>query len=252
MSISLIISTYNWPTALKRVLESLRNQTVQPDQILVADDGSTEDTRELVQQFPEVQHVWHPDQGFRLAEIRNLALKQATGDWVVFLDGDCLCPPRFVEQQLRLAQSDKILAGNRRLLDRVQSQKILESGYDHGRFVDAHGAKKLDVWPGSFYRDLSPKRWQKVRGCNIGIARDKALAIGGFDEAYQGWGKEDSDFAARAINHGVSVRLGQHAVTVLHLYHAEADRSGLNQNQARLDAVLNSDRYLPERSMLVS
>ena len=230
MKVSVIVSTYNWPEALSAVLTSLASQTEKPHQVIVADDGSSSETEKVLAQYPHSLHVWHEDEGFRLAEIRNKALAKATGDWIVFLDGDCICPPHFIKQQKRLADSSKILAGNRRLLTPAKSEPWLAGQQDFKGFCASEGRQKLKPWPGLFYRDWSPKNWRKVRGCNIGIARDAALQLGGFDEAYRGWGKEDSDFAVRAINLGLQVRLGQHAVTVLHLYHPEASRDSLGPN----------------------
>lgn len=250
MKVSVIISTYNWPAALTAVLRSLESQTVAPYEVIVADDGSGPDTKEALAQFPTAIHVWHEDDGFRLAEIRNKALMRATGDWVVFLDGDCICPPYFVAQQMRLADSSRVVAGNRRLLDPKQSTPWLNGSQSFEQFIKTDGFQKLKPWPGLFYRDLSPKKWQKVRGCNIGIGREAALKLCGFDESYQGWGKEDSDFAVRAVNMGLKIRLGQHAVTVLHLYHREADRGNLASNQSRLDEVLASDRFTPVSSQI--
>jgi len=250
MRVSVIVSTYNWPEALGAVLRSLVDQSIAPYEVIVADDGSGSETKSVVNAFDGVRHVWHSDDGFRLAEIRNKALIEASGDWVVFLDGDCVCPPWFIEQQIRLADESKMLAGNRRLLTPSESESFLKHQRTVNEFVRESGAKKLGVWPGVFYRDWMPKKWQKVRGCNIGVFRSAALAIGGFDESYQGWGKEDSDFAARAINAGLNIRLGQHAVSVLHLYHPEADRSALENNEARLADVLATNRTKPVRSLL--
>lgn len=247
----MIVSTYNWPSALKCVLDSLHRQSVAPFEIIVADDGSSSETGALVAGYEGVKHVWHKDEGFRLAQIRNRALLSAAGDWIVFLDGDCICPPHFVAQHQRLACAESIVAGNRRLLSPTESEFWLSGLTTYDQFVALSRADKLSVWPGLFYRDWMPRRWQKVRGCNIGIGRTQAMEIAGFDESYQGWGKEDSDFAIRAINSGLKVRLGQNAVTVLHIHHAEADRSGLDNNQARLASVIQSNRVMPQQSMLL-
>ena len=248
MKVSVIVSTYNWPSALAAVLKSLSDQTVQPYEVIVADDGSTDETAQVIASFG-FKHIWHEDHGFRLAEIRNKALAAARGEWVVFLDGDCVCPPKFVERQIKLSGESILLAGNRRLLSEAESEHW-HLGGDFQGFIGKFGRMKLGYWPFQFGRNFSQKRWQKLRGCNIGISREDAIAIRGFDESYKGWGREDSDFAVRAINYGLRLRLGQMAVTVLHLYHTEADRSDFNENDLRLNAAINQQSMLPQLSCI--
>ena len=92
MKVSVIVTTYNWPEALIAVLASLFEQRDECDEVIVGDDGSTEETAQLLNswamKWPAVKHAWQPDQGFRAGRVRNLAAKQATGDLLVFLDWD--------------------------------------------------------------------------------------------------------------------------------------------------------------------
>ena len=248
MKVTVIVSTYNWPSALAAVLRSLSKQTVQPYEVIVADDGSTDETAKVIASFG-YRHVWHEDRGFRLAEIRNKALAAARGDWIVFLDGDCIRPPEFIERQIKLSGEPVLLAGNRRLLSKIESEHW-HAGGNFSEFINRFGRKKLGYWPFQFGRNFNQRQWQKLRGCNIGITRQNAIAIRGFDEAYKGWGREDSDFAVRAINNGASLRLGQLAVTVLHLHHAEADRAGFNENDLRLAKAISDRSIFPQRSCI--
>ena len=94
-SVALIIATYNWPKALEQTLRSVVHQTILPNEVLIADDGSDERTANLIQKFKEahptlnIVHVWHEDNGFRLAAIRNKAIRMAQSDYIIQIDGDC-------------------------------------------------------------------------------------------------------------------------------------------------------------------
>jgi len=254
MTVSVIVTTYNWPSALELVLQSLHQQNIRPDQVLIADDGSGVDTANLVQswhaKWPAVHHVWQPDDGFRAGEARNRAIAAATGDWLVMIDGDCICPPDFIEHHLQLAASEVLVAGNRLLLNPQQTKKALESSNVDVALAQVVSHRKLRRLALGFLRDLFPKRWQAVRTCNLGVARATSLSIMGFDETYQGWGKEDSDFAARCIHAGARIRLGQFACTVIHLHHDEESRDRLSRNQGKLDRVLQLRAIEPEKSLL--
>ncbi len=113
--VSLLISTYNWERALDLVLIALRAQTVMPDEVLIADDGSTEATRAIVEhhraQLPiPLVHVWQEDDGFRKGEIINKAIAQATGDYVISIDGDMIMERHFIADPERLSAHDNGLA----------------------------------------------------------------------------------------------------------------------------------------------
>ncbi|MFM7720217.1 MAG: glycosyltransferase, partial [Sediminibacterium sp.] len=95
-SVALIIATYNWPQALQQTLRSVAHQTILPNEVLIADDGSDERTANLIQQFKEAHptiniiHVWHEDNGFRLAAIRNKSISMAQSEYIIQIDGDII------------------------------------------------------------------------------------------------------------------------------------------------------------------
>ncbi|MGB2815739.1 MAG: glycosyltransferase, partial [Burkholderiaceae bacterium] len=95
MQVSVIVSTYNRPDALRAVLAGLAEQGDRGFEVLVADDGSGDETRATVAECAAVsavpvRHIWHEDKGFRLSAIRNLAAAHAEGEYLVFIDGDCV------------------------------------------------------------------------------------------------------------------------------------------------------------------
>lgn len=115
--ISLIATTYNWPDALRLCIESIGRQTLVPFEVIIADDGSTDDTRTLIERmrkdFPcPIVHAWQEDLGFRAAEVRNNALRLCKGDYVVFIDGDIIMHPHFVEDHAKMAQPGYYVIGS--------------------------------------------------------------------------------------------------------------------------------------------
>src|SRR5215472_18060829 len=128
--ISVIVATYNREDALAAVLRSLSRQTDRDFELLVADDGSGTATARVVTEWSArmpvpLRHVWHPDRGFRLAEIRNRAIRVATGSYCIFLDGDCLARPGFVAAHRALAVRGWFVTGNRVLLSPTFTRSLL-------------------------------------------------------------------------------------------------------------------------------
>lgn len=266
--ITVIVSTYNRTDALNAVLAGLAGQQgMVPHQweVIVADDGSGPPTREVVDQwrkhFPcTLRHIWHEDTGFRLAAIRNRSAAAAQGNWLVFMDGDCIPFPDFVHQHARLAEQGWFTAGNRVLLSESFTRRILKSPDpsaptrwsallwllaklrgDVNRFLPW---LRLDL---GTMRKKRSRQWQVLKGCNIGVSKADYLAVNGFDEAYSGWGREDSDFAIRMLRNGCLLKDGRFAVPVLHLWHRENDRSNLPENERRLADILSSKRVRAEK-----
>ena len=256
MQTSLIVSTYNWPSALEACLASLQHQTTNEFEIIVADDGSSDETGRLVEHYqsliPNLIHSWQDDDGYRLSRSRNLAFTKSSGNELIFLDGDCICPPHFIANHQKLSDKGWITAGNRKLLSADQTASWLKTPSEFtNHFQQNNNSLKLKSIPLGLLRGIQKNNYLKVRGCNIGIQRDDFEKLGGFDESYQGWGKEDTDFALRGINAGFNIRLGQFSTTVLHLHHNEASRDDLEENLKRLEYLKESKRIKPLKSLLI-
>ena len=132
--ISVIVSTYNRADALDAVLRALSRQSDRHFEIVVADDGSGAATQRVVRDRSAgavaVKHVWHEDRGFRLAEIRNLGIRASAGRYVVFLDGDCIARHDFVAAHRRLAEPGWFVTGNRILMSRGLTERVLQNGLE--------------------------------------------------------------------------------------------------------------------------
>ena len=133
MKISLIVSTYNWPEALHLCLKSIMIQTRMPDEVIIADDGSKDETKTLIEHMQEnfpckLKHAWIPDEGFRLASSRNNAIRtHCTGDYIIFIDQDIILDKKFVEDHERLATKGCFVIGGRTKLSAILSKRLLAS-----------------------------------------------------------------------------------------------------------------------------
>lgn len=261
MKISVIVTTYNRPRALEIVLHSLFQQQRLPDEILVADDGSTPATEALLTALQArspcpLRHVWQADDGFRAAGIRNQAVAQATGDYLIFLDGDSVVLANFVAQHERLAEKGWLVAGNRLLLS-----EVLTADWEAGRCNPLHFSAL--AWLGqrlagkvnrllplircpttASWRKKKPAAWAGAKTCNLAVWRQDFVAVNGFDELFHGWGHEDADLAIRLIHQGVSRKEGRFAVPILHLWHRESPRDFESANLQRLQSRLADKTFI--------
>lgn len=263
--ISVIVSTYNRPDALDAVLRSLKRQGDNHFEVLVADDGSRPDSEAVVKRWQgrigrRVVHVWHPDDGFRLAEIRNRAILAAEGAYCVFLDGDCLARGDFIAAHRALAEPGWFVTGNRVLLSRELTRRVLDEDLTAECWTMAqwlalrrhHGINRLApliALPLGPLRKAQARAWRGARGANIAMWRSDLVAVDGFDGGFAGWGREDSDLFVRLIRAGVRRKDGRYATGVLHLWHPDADRTRLSENEQRLDDVLASDRTVARKGL---
>jgi glycosyltransferase involved in cell wall biosynthesis len=263
--ISVIVTTYNREDALEAVLSALSGQTDREFEVVVADDGSRPTTAALIERWKgrlgiPLSHVWQADRGFRAAEIRNRALLAARGDYCVFLDGDCIARADFVATHRRLAERGWFVTGNRVLLSRELTAAVLREGVEPQTWNLAQwinwraqgGVNRLAAvlrLPLGPLRKLRPGQWLGARSCNLAVWRSDLERVDGFDASFRGWGREDSDLLIRLLHSGVRRKDGRFATGVIHLWHEEEDRSQLDANDARLDAVQRSDRVRAQAGM---
>jgi glycosyltransferase involved in cell wall biosynthesis len=245
--ISLVITTYNRPDALEAVVEACFAQHDKNFEIIIADDGSTANTRDAVARLNirspvPLRHVWQPNKGFRAAMARNRGIAASSGEYVVFLDGDCIPQPDFIARHRRLAQRGLLVTGSRVLLSPELTARILAERIDLNRVgtltklayrLQGHINKVLQWlvrWP-DIGRERKRFTWRRIKSCNLGVWRSDLELVNGFDGSFVGWGYEDADLVVRLFNAGVMRKDGSFATEVFHLWHHEAPRDPQASNQ---------------------
>lgn len=254
-TISVILSTYNSPAYLKKALQALNQQLDQQFEVVVADDGSSAETRDLIAEQQReygvpLIHAWHDDQGFRAAAARNNAVRLCRGDYLVFLDGDCLARPSFIAAHRQYAERGYFVRGSRIMLREALTRQIFDGRAMPAGFiewiktrVDGQVKRIGSLLPLPFTAYRKREDWQGVKTCNLGVWRCDFEAVNGFNEHYVGWGHEDADLAVRLLRFGARRKEGRAAIPVIHLWHQENDRGQLSDNVARLNDVLSADNY---------
>ena len=251
ISTSLIVSTYNWPAALRVCLLSIKTQDFLPDEVIIADDGSKEDTRILINEmrlsFPvPLIHVWQEDVGFQLAKIRNKAIAKASGEYIIQIDGDLLLQKNFIKDHILFSEKNFFVTGSRLLMNEELSKKVLQSPlFKVGIFtrgvsniLNGVRAKALGNFLAMRYR--SRKDPYYVKGCNMAFWKKDLIAVNGYNEDFVGWGKEDSELAIRLINHDIKKKFLKFQGVVYHIYHKEASRKMEQKNEMLMQASINN------------
>jgi len=235
---SLIISTYNREDALELTLLSVLNQSVMPDEVIIADDGSRPETKELIERFKKkfavpLLHCWHEDLGFRLAAIRNKAIAMAQGDYIIQVDGDMILHRHFVKTHKKFAWKGRFIQGSRVLLLKDTTSKAIELKKISFDLFQSGIQNRINGIYSSFvsqFATLPSKNLKKIKGCNLSFWKDDFITVNGYNEAFVGWGAEDLEFAVRMHNNNISRRHLKFGGFGYHLHHKENSRELLPQN----------------------
>ena len=247
---SLIITTYNQPNLLNLALETTLRQKVAPHEIIVADDGSNEETEQVVREAATrspviIKHVWQQDIGFRLNRSRNNAIAVAESEYLSLVDGDCFLDAWFVHDHKRFSRQGRYVTGPRVDLNKKLRAKILRSQNDKISIFDIGVSKKIHFMRSlalanlmSGYRlnkskrMLNPLDWTVCAlGANLAFFRADAVSINGFNELWTYYGADDQEFATRLERNGVKrFKLLHYAIN----YHFKHDHLGVISEDKKL------------------
>ncbi len=241
-SVAILISTYNWPEALDLSVRSVWGQTVLPDEIIIADDGSAETTTLLVKRLASespipIKHVWQEDLGFRKTKICNKALAVSACDYVLEIDGDVVLEHHFVEDHLSVAKPGYCVCGSRVSLSAKQTADFF------AQYLASNGPLKIKSGIGGSLNSLRVvllKHLLKrvygriidhVRGCNFAAWFSDLKRVNGYNEDFFGWGSEDNELVNRLYNIGVEKLCLKFGGVVYHLFHELNKRDFHNENR---------------------
>jgi len=233
--VTVIISTYNQPEWLRKVLLGYQYQSVHIFEVIIADDGSDDETKKVIQHFStiskfSIEHIWQEDQGFRKTVILNKAIQHARGDYLVFTDGDCIPRMDFVETHMRLRKDGWFLSGGYFKLPKTISELITADDIKSQRCFDVNWLKdqglkssfKLNKLTAvgakeRFLNAVTPTKatWD---GMNVSGWKKDVLLVNGFDERMQ-YGGEDREIGERLFNLGIKAKQIRYSAICLHLYH---------------------------------
>jgi glycosyltransferase involved in cell wall biosynthesis len=255
MRLSVIVSTYNKPHFLERVLWGYAVQTDRDFELVVADDGSGDETAELIRRVRaeskmDIVHVWHEDRGFRKTEILNRAIVASRGDYLLFTDGDCIPRRDVVEVHRALARPGRYLAGGYLKLPAGVSDQIGVDDVTSGRVSELRWLWARGWRPGrralrlvrspalaALFDRITPTA-AHFHGNNASTWREAILRVNGF-EGKMGYGGLDRALGYRLENAGVRGMQIRHRAVALHLHHDRPYRRPevVSANRAILDAI---------------
>lgn len=258
--ISLVITTYNNPAFLELVLKSVLRQRVFPLEVIIADDGSGEETRQLIERYRGIMpvpliHSWIPDEGFRVAKSRNLAISKASGSYIVLIDGDIIVSPSFIKDHYSLMKPGRFVTGSRARLKKNATEERCRTKNAVIHIWSKGLCRRLVLMRIPFMHHLikGKRGLSHARSCHMAFWRSDFIQVNGFEENFKGWGYEDSELVQRFYNIGLHRKNAKLLASVVHLYHpekamdrAEKNWDMLNQTitSGKKKAVVGIDQYL--------
>lgn len=250
MKCSLVITTYDWTKAMDLVLQSVSEQSTIPNEVVIADDGSDDRTQDLIQHYQQhsnlnIIHSWQEDKGFRAAKSRNKAIAKASSEYIVLIDGDMILHPEFIADHVNRAKTGFFIQGPRVLLSKEKSADVLnnrQTGFS--LFESGLQNRKNAIRLPLFLSKLLSRKKDYLKGiktCNMSFFREDCLSINGFNEDFTGWGREDSEFIVRIMNHGVRRNTLRFQVVQYHIWHNENSREYLQENERLLERAIDEN-----------
>lgn len=233
--ITVIISTYNQPKLLQKVLWSYEYQSFKDFEIVIADDGSTKETQSLIASFQQeselnIQHVWQEDKGFEKCKILNKAINAAKSDYLLFTDGDCIARKDFVQTHMKLRKVKHALsAGYFKLTESVSNvvtkstiedqlcfdrSWLLQNGQPKSFKMNKLNASAFKAW---FLNTFTTTK-ATFDGMNTSCWKEDIVAVNGFDERMK-YGGEDREVGERMMNNSIKFLQVRYSAICLHLYH---------------------------------
>ncbi len=263
---SILLATYEMPRHLELVLAGLQRQSEMDFEIILCDDGSGAETAQVIERFKasseiSLNHVWQEHQGFRKCRMLNEGIRRSQGEWLIFLDGDCVPHRDFVKDHFQQREVGRYLAGRRvelgeKFSSSLTAEKVRAGIFDfpHLNFIKSvfegdseHLQRAVRVAWTPLRRLLKMDRVDDMKGCNFSVALKDLEAINGFDEAYEGYGREDTDVEIRLQHLGLKIKSLKGLALQFHVWHPR--REFTPANDTRLEDLRRSGRVVCEQGL---
>ena len=247
MKITLIISTYNWPEALELILKSVMHQSKIPDEILIADDGSKKNTKDLINTYQKklnLIHVWHEDKGFRKSVILNKAIARSKGEYIIQIDGDILIHKHFIKDHLKHSKENTFIHGSRVFLGKELTKNSIKDSCFVFSFFEKNITNRFNMIHSPFLANIFSRKSKSLkgtRGCNFSFFKNDFIKVNGYNEDLTGWGKEDSELSARLINNNIIKKKLKFSALTYHLFHEFSSKENLQNNSLILNKVITEN-----------
>ena len=246
MQVSLIITTCNRPDALLLVLKSIELQSVIPNEIIIADDGSSDSTKKCIASFKKKSnlrliHSWQSDKGFRVAESRNKAILQSSYEYIILIDGDMLLHQKYIEDHINNSQLGFFVQGPRVFLNPGVTKNALKNSKTNFSFFSKGLRNRKNSLHSTFFAKLFESKKNHLKGikaCNLAFYKEDCIEINGFNNDMKGWGREDSEFVARLINNGIRRKNVHFSLIQFHLWHQKSEKNYLLKNEEILQNTI--------------
>jgi GT2 family glycosyltransferase len=242
---TLVIANYNQSQVLSRCLLSVVQQSLLPSSVVIADDGSSDDSRLVALQFTHrlnLTFVTHPKNGFHKTKILNAAIRASREPYIIFSDADCLFHRHFIRDHTSLAEKNWAVSGSRALVlepntdfDPITTNCLI--GLITGRIKNVRAAIRVP-----FAIIERPADHAGVLGCNMAFWRQDLVNVNGFDEKYRSWGYgEDSDIMRRVMNSGIRRKSVMASAIVFHIEHPTIPPADMHRNRNKFNYVVENN-----------
>jgi len=246
MKISLVVTTYNRPDALNLVLKSIAQQSIKPFEVIIADDGSTEETNNAIENFRRsydinLVHSWQKDKGFRASRSRNKAIAKSVGDYIVLVDGDMILDQYFVEDHMKYSEEGFFIQGSRVFLSKELTSKVLSHNRINFNFYQKGLSNRKNAIRSRLLSNIFSNIGNDISGvktCNMSFFKHDFYSVNGFNNSFQGWGREDSEFVVRLKNNGINRKNIRFSAIQYHLWHSMENRKSLVENDKLLERAI--------------
>lgn len=260
-SLSLIVVVYNKAENLKLIFAACARQSFQDFEIIIADDGSGPEIRNVIEEakkqyhFP-IQHLWHKDIAWRKNVMLNNAIRASCAEYLVFIDGDCIPHKDFLLDHWSHREEATVVGGRRVTMSERWSKKISSEIIASGQFEKVGVREWFDAilgraqsveeglrFKGSFLQSIFHQQDRQMLGCNFSISKKYLEAINGFDECYDGPGcGEDTDIEYRLSLIGVKSKTIRHQAILFHIHHPVTKTSEKSFERFRIVGEKNEAR----------